>query len=176
MYFQFKKKYNEEIMAKRLRFYFIKNMVKYLVLVPIFVVILGCDFGRQDKFNTELTGDTLKYWRRYSNLLTTKYCGGFCFYSNGTYSGYQCEFKTGVRYVNELFPEEKRIWKLVNDSVMVLGDGFLYKIVYFNNDSLILDNLQVNGTDEYLKLTVDKDQVTQPVVDTLEHKTSFPRM
>jgi hypothetical protein len=151
--------------------------MKYnIVLALIFAVLSGCNSGRQGKLNTALAGDTLKYWRRYSNDFPTTYCGGFCFYSNGTYVKYECKFRTSERYIDNLLaPEINRIWKIVNDSTMMFGEGFLYKIIYLNNDTLILDNLK-SDTGEYLTMTVDKDQVTKPIIDTVDRNVQFLKM
>lgn len=125
----------------------------------------SCDYkNERQKIIFELTNNDYKYWFRYHSDTSKPYALGFCINKNGTYIRYENpDYDISKRRLYLSPTLSKPIWKIINDSTIMFGEDQYYKILFLNQDSLVLQNLNANK--EYLKLFVDKDQFTVPVLN-----------
>ena len=90
-----------------------------------------------------------------------RYALGFAFNKSGTFVDY---YNPGYNYkVRKILNSpnlSKEIWIFIDDTTMMFGKGNLFIIKEFNSDSLILQ--PVNSSQNFLKLHVEKDQLTKP--------------
>ncbi len=108
-----------------------------------------------------LTNNNFKYWFRYYKDTARPYAIGFCVYKDGTYINYiNPGWDRNKRQINSNPVQSKPIWKFIDDTTMMFGEGEKYRIVVLNADSLILQDEIL--PDRYLKLHRDNDQDTKP--------------
>lgn len=128
-----------------------------LFLLVALCALSSCQQSKRERVVHYLTNGSKKYWtvvRKHP----VKWYTGYCFYKNGTWTNYST-------YENKRFkiwlPVQHK-WKLLNDTIL---DWNLdkSKIIYINNDILVLNNMEFKQT---LVLLRAKDQKTIPVNDT----------
>lgn len=137
--------------------------MKYTILNILFVVFfLSCDTNTQrEKMVFALTNDSNKYWYRYHNDTSKPYALGFRFDKNGTYFRYENpNYDVTKRKLFSSPTLSKPIWKIIDDSTLMFGEGIFYRILFLNHDSIVLQNLKVQSS--YLKLHRDNDQQSLP--------------
>lgn len=89
------------------------------------------------------------------------YAMGYAFNIDGTYIRYcNPNYNFKLRAVcNE--NTAKPIWKIIDDTTIMFGEGVLYKIIAINQDSMVLQHLKCPH-DPFFKLHRDNDQTTKP--------------
>ena len=129
-------------------------------------LIVSCNHSKLRNMERILTSNSHKYWFRYQNVPTKPYLIGYCFENGGTYDIYFWKKGEKVRYKmdNSIYIEP--LWAVLNDSTIMIGKGYNFKIVHFTDDSIILKALPENVQRGYFKLFREYDQATKPVQDT----------
>ena len=133
----------------------------YIYLFLLYLFFISCS-DSQNELRRDLTNNNFKYWYRYNKDSLKPYSLGYCFFSNGTFIRYyNPDYNKSIRRVNDMPPVYSNpIWKLINDTTIMIGDKNYFKIIFLNTDSVILKSSESN---DYLKLHRDKDQITMPV-------------
>lgn len=132
-----------------------------LLLIITILLLVGCNRNK-NRMVRDLTNNNYKYWYRYHKDTAKPYSLGFCINRDGTYISYykdNNDRETRVIYRSPMLPEP--VWKIIDDSTIMFGKGDLYRILSFNQDSIILQSKAFDG---YLKLKKDADRQTKPIV------------
>ena len=64
---------------------------------------------------------------------------------------------------------DRKVWEILNDSILLLDKEFYYKISYASIDSFSLLRIKEESLQANIHLKVDKDQKTQPQIDTVNN-------
>jgi|GEM_PF-6414159 len=147
----------------------------------LYIIFLFCICSCKTKKKTlihDLCNNNYKYWYRYNKDTLKPYSIGFCFYKNGTY----------VRYINTDAPVNKRkrlldndpvypkpYWEFIDDTAILFDKVSVLKIIFFNQDSLILQDL-THPNRGYLKLHRENDQETKIDTDFKDRLKSAPTL
>jgi len=133
----------------------------YVFLLGLCCLFIACSQSRK-KLISDLSNNDFKYWYRYNKDSLKPYALGYCFFSNGTFIRYyNPDYNKSIRKVNNMPPVySKPIWKIIDDSTIMIGEKNYFKIIFLNADSVILKSSE---SSDYLKLHRDKDQVTKVI-------------
>ena len=138
-------------------------IIKFSCSFFFFLIFISCAKKEAQKNIYYLTNNSEKYW-----LLVREHpihwYSGQCFNINGKLISFSVENKTGRRLIIENY--DKPQWRFLNDSTLEL-ESKIFKIIYLNEEILILNNLSFREVIAYKK---SKDQLTKPVPDT----TNYP--
>ncbi|MFP5041644.1 hypothetical protein [Parasediminibacterium sp. JCM 36343] len=118
-------------------------------------IMTSCLQKKHEVIIQNLTNNEIKCWYHYYNDTSKPYFIGFCFSIDGTYKDYDRKKHIFLTEHTPLDPTP--LWKLLNDSTLMFGDGFYYKIIYLNNDSIVLENVAIKGS--YIRLHRDTSHV-----------------
>ncbi len=135
--------------------------IKNIYILGVTLFFIGCS-GNQERIKRTLTNDNFKFWFRYHRNPERPYSLGYCFYSDGTFTRYfYPDSNKNIRIINEspsIFSEP--IWKIVDDSTLMIGKDDFFKIIAITMDSVVLKG---KAEDDFLKLHVERNQITKPI-------------
>lgn len=151
------------------------------VSVIVFLLLAACSNKNSltDKMIYDLTADSCKYWIRYHKDPLKTYKQGFCINKDGYFIRYYYPRKSDgkIRAINDdpISFYTKPVWKILNDSTIMFGEGDSSRIILLDSNNLILQNLRFK--DSFLKLYREQDQNTKPqkYIDTIK-RNEFPRL
>jgi hypothetical protein len=134
------------------------------ILLSLMLLILSsCSKDHEKRVIHFLTNGSDKYWIKVEESPGKPYLG-INFAKNGAYTEFT-EPGKGSRIRQTVSWREN--WKLDNDSTIAFtGQGNKFRIVYFNDDILILNNLDFKQLNVYEK---SPDQKTVPKEDKTDH-------
>src|SRR6266496_4730258 len=137
--------------------------MKLSIIIAIVVSVLAASCSHENReIKKYISNEDFKYWYRYHRDTSKPYAIGYCFKKDGTYIEYcNPNYNRKIRALCNDPNLSKPIWKIINDSSIMFGEGILYKIIALNQDSMILQNLKFPN-DSYIRLHRDKDQITKP--------------
>jgi hypothetical protein len=134
-------------------------MIKYILAVWILVTFTRCSYLSGKEKIRYLSNGGEKYWYRYHQDTLKPYSLGYCINKNGTFIRYFNPRGDRKMRIKDEYPpvHSKPIWKVINDTLIMFGKDYFYKIMFLNSDSIILKSINP-GSDGYLKLHKDPDQ------------------
>ena len=132
-----------------------------LLYISVFIVSLNlsCSQSKLKSITYMLTNNGTKYWYRFNKDSLKHYGVGYCFHLNGTFIRYYNP-KSDIRIrsiLNNPPIYSKPVWKIVNDSILMLGENEYFKIIVINDNNLVLDS-EGDSINNYLKLHKEDDQ------------------
>jgi hypothetical protein len=115
------------------------TLIHYLVL-SVFFTACANNSNKQGVYTVlSNDSDSVSYWRFYS-VDTRSKKGGIGFYQNGNFSQYVKENEDTA--VLLYAPFVKTAWRIIDDSTIMLGEGFNFRVVYCSSDSIVIRDLK----------------------------------